>query len=283
MKIHIKIIFNVLIFAVSLISCYEKVPEKYEWVKTLPKPWKLSELEFEKFLPKFHYKYPDFYERLIAINLWRIGTPYKAFCLGEEDGFDKDPLIRVDSSDCTVHILTTIAFANSFSWSNSREEIIKIHYKGNNNLDTKPNYKSRWHFTLDRILNHSLTPNITLNVAPKSSLKYIDIELNKKKDGSEFLDLDWTLNQKFGYLPTDEITREITNRLPDICGVAFVKEAYFKMGVVIAHEGFIINGKNFIHASSEFKETVKTDFLNYLNKDEKPRFDGVLFYEINKN
>ena len=38
-----------------------------------------------------------------------------------------------------------------------------------------------------------------------------------------------------------------------------------------------------LKASSEQKKTVSTQFLNYLIKDEKPRFDGVMFYEIIEN
>ena len=282
MNINIKYTLIFFLFYISLVGCLQKNQDPYAWLIALPKPWSLSESEFEKILPEFHKNHPDFHERLIAINFWRIGTPYRAFCLGEEKGLDKDPLIRIDSSDCTIHVLTTIAFANSFSWMESRQEITKIHYKNNNQNQKKPTYQSRWHYTSDRILNHSITPNITPTIIDKDSLKYIDIELNKKRDGSEFLDLGWTLNQKIGYLSIDKISEDIMEKLPAICGVAFVKEAYFRMGVVIGHEGFIINNKDLIHASSEFKKTVNIDFLTYLNKDGKPRFDGVLFYKINQ-
>ena len=81
----------------------------------------------------------------------------------------------------------------------------------------------------------------------------------------------------------DDVSEEILKKLPSICGVAFVKESYFKMGVVIAHEGFILDKGTFIHASSEQKKTVSTDFLTYLIKEGKPRFDGVMFYEIIQN
>ena len=46
------------------------------------------------------------------------------------------------------------------------------------------------------------------------------------------------------------------DKLPRICGVAFVKKSYFKNGIVIAHEGYVINNKNLIHASSKEKMTV---------------------------
>jgi hypothetical protein len=60
-----------------------------------------------------------------------------------------------------------------------------------------------------------------------------------------------------------------------------VKREYFKLGIVIAHEGYLIDQTNLIHASSEFGQTVNMDFLNYLTSDEKPRFNGVIFYRIN--
>jgi hypothetical protein len=69
--------------------------------------------------------------------------------------------------------------------------------------------------------------------------------------------------------------------LPAVSGVAFVKKSYFKMGIVIAHEGYLIDQTNLIHASSEYNKTVNVDFLSYLFNDGDPRFDGVMFYKIN--
>ena len=282
MNINIKNTFTFFLFVISLVGCLQKNQDPYLWVRALPNPWSLSEEEFENFLPEFHKKYPDFHERLIAINLWRVGTPYQAFCLGEEGGVDTDPIIRIDSSDCTIHVLTSIVFAESHSWENARELMVKLHYKSITKEST-PTYSSRWHFTSDRILNHGRTPNMTDQIVDKSLMKFVEIDLNRKNDGTEFLDLNWTSKEKIGYLPTEKVSEEILQKLPSICGVAFVKESYFKMGVVIAHEGFILDKGTFIHASSEQKKTVSTQFLNYLIKEEKPRFDGVMFYEIIEN
>ena len=52
------------------------------------------------------------------------------------------------------------------------------------------------------------------------------------------------------------------------------------MGIVVAHEGYIIDRKNLIHASSVEKKTVNVDFLSYLENNDEPRFDGIMFYEI---
>ena len=254
--------------------------DSYKWVQTLPQPWKLTEKELGSYLLKFQSRYPDYKNRLIALNLWRVGTPYGIFCLGEEKGIDTDPIIRIDTSDCTVHVLTTIAYAESKSVEEAREKMIQIHYKPDENGLVEPNYKSRWHYTSDRLLNNAKTPDITSKIAPAYLAETIQIEINRKIDGTQFLDLDWTSKESLKYIPSTKINQRILDKLPDICGVAFVKKSYFKNGIVIAHEGYIINKENLIHASSDEKMTVNVDFLTYLFKGKKPRFDGVMFYDI---
>ena len=266
------------IIITMLFACAKN--ENYTWVNSLPKPWTLSEKDFDYYLPLFRKKYPQFNSRLIALNLWRVGTPYGIFCLGEESGFDQDPIIRFDTSDCTVHVLTTIALAESSSWEKAKDEMINIHYKPDINGKKKPTYKSRWHFTLDRLMYNPATVDMTSRVVENKPLENINIELNKKEDGSQFLDLDWTSKENISYISTKFVDHNMLQRLPQVCGVAFVKESYFNKGIVVAHEGYIINKVNLIHASREQKKTVNVDFMAYLIDNGKPRFDGVIFYEI---
>ena len=270
------------IFVISfLITSCTTQADPFKWVDTIPDPWLLSETEFEFYLPQFHERFPNYIDRLKALNLWRVGTPYDLFCLGEESGKDNDPLLRADSSDCTVHVLTTLAFAESFTWQNARDAMVDIHYKMDENGDKKPTYISRWHYTSDRLLHHDRTVDITSSVAHENDLVKVEIELNKKQDGSEFLDLNWSSNETIKFIPTVKITENILLNLPAVSGVAFVKKSYFKMGIVIAHEGYLIDQINLIHASSEYNKTVNVDFLSYLFNDGDPRFDGIMFYKIN--
>ena len=97
------------------------------WISQIPKPWEIDEKDFDKYLGEFQIRFPDFHQRVKAINLWRVGTPYGIYCLGEELGIDDDPILRADTSDCTVHVLTTLAFANSSTWSEARNKMIQIH------------------------------------------------------------------------------------------------------------------------------------------------------------
>lgn len=270
------------IFVISfLITSCTAQADPFKWVDTIPDPWLLSETEFEFYLPQFHERFPNYHDRMKALNLWRVGTPYGLFCLGEESGKDNDPLLRADSSDCTVHVLTTLAFAESFTWQNARDAMVDIHYKMDENGEKKPTYISRWHYTSDRLLHHDRTVDITSSVAHENDLEKVEIELNKKQDGSEFLDLNWSSNETIKFIPTVKITENILLNLPAVSGVAFVKKSYFKMGIVIAHEGYLIDQTNLIHASSEYNKTVNVDFLSYLFNDGDPRFDGIMFYKIN--
>ena len=159
--------------------------------------------------------------------------------------------------------------------------MVDIHYKMDENGEKKPTYISRWHYTSDRLLHHDRTVDITSSVAHENDLEKVEIELNKKQDGSEFLDLNWSSNETIKFIPTVKITENILLNLPAVSGVAFVKKSYFKMGIVIAHEGYLIDQTNLIHASSEYNRTVNVDFLSYLFNDGDPRFDGIMFYKIN--
>ena len=264
---------------VFLSSCVSK-SKSFEWVENLPSPWMLEDDVFESYLVQFHNRYPDFNQRLKAINLWRIGTPYGLYCLGEENEQDPDPIIRHDSSDCTVHVLTSLAFAKSLTYKEARMNMIDIHYKPDDNNLKVPSYGLRWHFTSDRLLNHPYTVDFTSNLVDLTKIEKINIDLNRKENDELFLDLNWTSNVTIEYIPSNMVDIALLSSLPSICGVAFVKKDYFKLGIVIAHEGYLINRTNLIHASSEFKKTVDVNFINYLKNNEKYRFDGVMFFEI---
>ncbi len=196
---------------VFFLGCTNNVPS-FNWVETLPKPWELSENEFASYLPKFKERYPDFHDRIKALNLWRVGTPYGIFKLGEEKEPDTDPILRIDTSDCTVHVLTTLAFAQSIDWNSSREAMIDIHYKVNLDGKNEPTFRSRWHYTSDRILNNPQTVNITPRLLSRLKLEGVKIELNRKKDGSEFLDLDWTSNQPYESISFNKSLRELSEK-----------------------------------------------------------------------
>ncbi len=266
------LVFQILLFG--------QVEERWDWVETIPKPWTLSHDEVSELLPEFQKRYPDFHDRLKAFALWRIGTPYEIFKLGEEAEPDLDPIIRLDVSDCTAHILTCMAFVQSRDWEDAKETMIEIHYKPDRLGQKIPTFKSRWHYTSDRISFHSSTVDITPEVADKSDLEQVEIVLNQKTDGSEFLDLNWTKNIIVNFITSENIDVEILERLPEVCGVAFVKKSYFTQGIIIAHEGMIIDNAEILHASQGRGTTLREDFMTYYFRDSGPVFDGIMVYRF---
>jgi len=269
---------KIILLLLLLFSCNSSTG--LDWVFSLPKPWTLSNDEVTKLLPEFQKRFPEFNDRLKAINIWRVGTPYGIFKLGEEIEPDPDPILRIDTSDCTVHVLTSLAFTTSNSWSETRKKMIDIHYKPDFSGKKIPTYESRWHYTSDRIINNPYTADITKSIAQKDNLDSVVIVLNKKKDGSEFLNLNWTSKNKIYFIPTKNVNEFLLSKLPDICGAAFVRKSYFKNGIVIAHEGVLIDNKELIHASSKQKKTVRVNFIDYINNNGNPRFDGIMFYKF---
>lgn len=250
------------------------------WYTSLPNPWTLSEEQLSEILPQFYEHYPKFEDRLKAITLWRIGTPYEEFKLGEETPPDDDPLFRLDVSDCTVHVLTSLALTQSRSWAEAKENMIIIHYKEDEFGNLNPSYESRWHFTSERIHLSLHTYDITEALFDLGELKNVDISLNKKSDGTNLLDINWSNDLNLSYIPNNLIDQGFLRKLPKVCGVAFVRESYINNGLLVAHEGILLDRQNLVHASSEYGETVNVDFLDYYFKNGEPRFDGIMVYKF---
>lgn len=269
----------ILLSLVMTITCHGTTT-KWNWIDTLPKPWTLSESEVSDLLPEFQKQFPEFEERLKAFAIWRIGTPYGIFKLGEETLPDTDPIIRMDVSDCTVHVLTSLAFVQSNSWDEARMNLIEIHYKPDSVGNIIPTYKSRWHFTTDRLLSNPSTVNISSDLVDSADMDIVKIELNRKDDGNEFLDLGWSREVEIAFIPNKMINKALLEKLPQICGIAFVRKSYFKDGLAIAHEGILIDQKNLIHASSLADETVKVEFIDYYFNDGESPFDGIMIYKF---
>jgi hypothetical protein len=251
-----------------------------EWINSLPKPWLISSEELDTLLPLFSERYPKFEDRIRAFALWRIGMPYGEFMLGEEKEPDSDPIIRLDVSDCTVHVLTTLSFIQSDSWTEAKLNMEKIHYRSDIEGNPMVNYNQRWHFTLDRIHSNPYTVDITDEVADKIKLERMDIELNRTAEGSEFLPINWNKHETFEFIPRELVTPDIISEFPAVCGIAFIKKTYFKLGIAVAHEGILIDNRDLIHASSDVGETSKIDIMKYLFGGSGENFNGILVYKF---
>lgn len=250
------------------------------WIDSLPFPWTLTEDELSVMLNQFQEHYPEFNNRFEALLWWRVNTPYGAFKFGEEREPDTDPLIRMDSTDCTSHILCNLAISQSGSWEEARRNMVKIHYKSDPGYDPVPEYTLRWHYTLDRILHNNYTVNITDSLVTLDQVEKNKITLNRQEDGSEFLPLSWSQEVPLNFIPSELVNEALCESFPDLAGIAFVKRSYFRKGIAIAHEGVLLDGSTLIHASSDAGKTSAVDFLQYLHRDDGPLFDGIMVYRF---
>ncbi|RMF06833.1 MAG: DUF1460 domain-containing protein, partial [Candidatus Neomarinimicrobiota bacterium] len=139
--------------------------------------------------------------------------------------------------------------------------MIQIHYKPDSNGNRTPSYFRRWHYTSDRITANPSTTDITETLLPREKLAEAKLTLNRKADGGEFLPIHWEREVDLFYIPNDQINADLLRKLPKVCGVAFVRRSYMDKGILIAHEGMIIDQKDLIHASLSAGYTQRIPFL----------------------
>jgi len=256
----------------------EDYPEtSWQWLKRQKPIYQLSAAEIKSILKELTRQFPDKEERLKALVIWRLGTPYQPGPLGEEKGRDPDPIFRTDVADCTVFVLTTAALFHSNSLEGAREMMKFLNYRSQ-----EITFENRLHFTTDR---NSVSPyfsDITGEVAG-SKVQNKTVILNKKRtDGTRLIDINWEREIVLKYIPSQHITVNFLAGLPKFTGIAFIRQGDEEIGLDIRHEGFLVDGKKLIHASAVQGKVVEENFLNYYFIEQtKPRFDGIILFRIN--
>jgi hypothetical protein len=150
-------------------------------------------------------------------------------------------------------------------------------------------YANRLHFTTDRLLASPLFEDLTPRVAGEDARRRVTVTLNRRADGGPLLPIPWERRVTIDYVPAGQVEAAL-DRLPPVAGVAFVRTGWIDRGLLVAHEGFLVDGRCLVHASSEAGRVVAVDLLDYLWRRETagegagatatPRFDGVLFYGL---
>lgn len=244
------------------------------WIASQPKLQTLSPAAADGLLAQVARRYPSFQDRVKAIALLRVGTPYVLGCLGEEKGQDRKPIFRIDEADCTVLVLTTSAMAHGGSLAAAREWMKKLNYYP---AKDPVAYANRVHFTEDRLLSSPYFRDVTARVS--SGLKSMTLVLNRKADGSKLLDIPFEKKVTVRWIPIDAVNATMLDRLPPTAGVAFVREANVKLGLVVAHEGLVLDRRDLVHADSVAKRVSRTPLLDYLKRN-ADWFQGVILYEL---
>jgi len=249
-----------------------------QWLVKQKKIYQLRLEEPSLFLKELQQKFPEKQERLKALAILRLGTPYQLGPLGEEKDRDKDPIFRLDVTDCTAFILTTTALFHSSTIEDAREMMKFLNYRSE-----EITFESRLHFTTDRNEVSSYFEDITKEVVQADKIKQKKLILNKiKEDGKRLIDIDWEKSITLNYVPHNHITWELLEELPEAVGIAFIRENDAGIGLDVAHEGFLFNGETLIHVSSTQEKVVEENFLDYYFSNQNvPRFEGIILFEVN--
>jgi len=249
----------------------------WQWLEKQKKIYQSSPTEINSILKELWERFPNEDERLKAIAILRLGTPYQLGCLGEESGRDKDPIFRLDVVDCTVFVLTTVALVHSQDLEKAKKMMRFLNYRP----DSEMIYENRLHFTTERNMISPYFQDITEEIAGKEKIITKKVILNRiKKDGTRWINIDWEKEMLIKYIPNEYITKEFLFGLPKSVGIAFVKEKYFETGLDVVHEGLLFDRELLIEASSIEKKVLRKDFYDYyFNEDDStPKFDGVVLY-----
>jgi hypothetical protein len=191
-----------------------------------------------------------------------LGTPYRLGPLGE--GVDKE-IYRDDVFDCTTFVLVSVSNLHS---DNPQQMIKQINYYPPGEVS----YQTRLHFSSYRNKVSDYFEDITAQVGG-SYAKSKEILLNK----GDLINIDWQKNINLKYIEKEDVGKVIQN-LPRVAGVMFIKDGDQEIGLDVRHEGFILDNRDLIHASSTFGEVRRENFLDYLQKSS---YDAVNFYKIN--
>lgn len=247
------------------------------WLTGQKRAYQLDRASVDRLLGELWRRYPDFHERLRAVALLRVGTPYVLGCLGEEKGRDRDPVFRLDQADCTVHVLTSSALAHAHTWAEARGWMVRLNYYPGKDA---VRYENRVHFTEDRLAVSPWFFDLTPGLLPASRLQQVTLTLNRTREGKRLLDVPWEKRMTVRYVALATVDAALLDRLPPhVAGVAFVRRGLFPKGLAIAHEGLVLDRRWLVHADSVSKAVRRVALLDYLKRN-TDWFDGVIFYGL---
>jgi hypothetical protein len=260
--------------AVTAESSFKKLSNEQLLAKT--RLYKCTEAELDRLLPELHRRFPNHLKRLKAVAVMYKGAPYYTGPLTDETA-DWMPYAK---ADCTMFVLYATAFAGSRSCEEARRHMQHLHYRRG-----AVGFKTRYHFTSDRITdpdNRYFSVITKKHLKDPSSLRHVTLALNRKQDGSCFFNgrLDsWSRRVTLSYIPQTGFHPAMLKNLPEAVGVALVKKSNWGKGIIVGHEGLLIEG-DLYHASPSSGVVVIKDFLTAGFPQSK--WEGLILFSINE-
>lgn len=233
-----------------------------------------TEAGIDALLSRLVDRAPDFNERIKKLAALYVGAPYVEDPLTEET----TDWLPYGKTNCTLLVLYITAFANSRSLQEAREHMRLLHYRNG-----MVGFKTRYHFTEDRITdpgNRYFSVITEQCIKKPRDLRQVSLVLNRKKDGGflfgDRLD-DWSKRITMRYIPRKGFIPGMLKPLPATVGLAFVKKSNWGKGIIVGHEGLLIDD-DLYHASPGRGVCV---VKNYLAREfHKSRWDGIILFTI---
>jgi len=236
--------------------------------------YRCSARAIDELLPELFRRFPAFEDRVKAISQLYLGAPYVVDPLANEMA----DWLPYKETNCTLLVLYVAALANSSTLEQAREHMRLLHYRGGT-----VRYSSRYHFTEDRITdpaNRYFAEATARYVRDEKNLRQVTLELNRKKDGSLLFGGrlgDWTKKVSLAYVPRAGFTPPQLSQLPRVIGIAFVKKDNWDKGLIVGHEGLLIDG-DLYHSSPKRGAVVEK---NYLEAGfPKSGWEGMLLFKL---
>jgi hypothetical protein len=235
---------------------------------------KCTEKDLDALLPELHRRLPAFDNRVKALAQMYLGAPYVADPLTHETA----DWLPYGATNCTMFVLYIEAFANSRCMAEAREHMRLLHYRGG-----KVGFAERYHFTEDRITdpaNRYFAETTGKYVLDTKSLRRVALELNRKKDGTLLFGDRlgrWTKKVALSYIPRAGFTPQMLAKLPQVLGIAFVKKANWDQGVIVGHEGLLIDG-DLYHSSQKRGVILEKNYLAALFP--ASQWDGIILFRL---
>lgn len=241
----------------------------------------LTRSELNTVLVELQKRFPNFEARVHAIATMYLGADYVLDPLTDE----LNNWLPFSETNCTMLVHYILAFANAHSYAEALEHMRWLHYRRG-----IVGFKTRYHFTTDRITcpeNHYFTAVTEQYVKDPAVLEQVTLTLNRKADGGYLFGgrLDgWTREVTLSYIPRIGFTLDLLRELPRVLGVAFVKRANWEIGVIVGHEGLLIDGDLFHSGAPRFGigDWGVNVIEDYFRGFPFTRWEGIILFRINE-
>ncbi len=227
-----------------------------------------------------------FEKRIETISSALMDTPFKESSIGEEDGYDRDPMINLKYIDCMTFIEYILAFVNSKDIEEFKSHIVNIRYK-----DGKVDFQSRLHLPDFQWFPNAQLKRYLIDITREVGRGYFkkiskvlkrDFYIDKERIDKSNLIAD---KVEIYYIPQKDIDK-IYNAIPEYSIIRVLREDS-ERPYLTTHLGMVIkkgNKKFLRHSSRHFggkvTDTSLKAYFSTFEKYENWKALGIAIYKI---